>query len=97
MNSPQTKVIIILIGVLLAAVGVSVLVVWILPAGEETELTVPEVGVDSEEVSLTPPTTGFNLKVLQTAGYVALDKQPIVEKALPVQPPATTGKANPFL
>jgi hypothetical protein len=97
MNSPQTKVIIVLVGLLLAVVAVSVLVVWVLPSGDEAPFPAPDEVGGSEEASLPPPTTGFNLKVLQTAGYVALDKQPIIEKALPVQPPATTGKANPFL
>lgn len=39
----------------------------------------------------------FNLDVLQQQAYQLINKQLVREGALPVAPPATPGKANPFL
>ena len=48
------------------------------------------------------PSTGtanavFNLGIFERSSYNILNHQLINEGALPVQPPPTTGKANPFL
>lgn len=41
--------------------------------------------------------SGINLEVLGRQTYQLLNKQLIKEGALPVAPPVTSGKANPFL
>lgn len=66
----------------------------IAPAVEETpEATAPPAGGPAAD------STGgaFDLGVLQRTGYKSLDLRPIQDGLLPIKPPATTGKANPFL
>ncbi|MEX1997899.1 MAG: hypothetical protein WEA04_04485 [Candidatus Andersenbacteria bacterium] len=93
MANKQTRVIIILSAVLIAAALVSALVLSLLPSqSQPTGPSSPLPGELSED-----STSGFNLQFLQTASYLSLDKQLIISGALPVQPPAATGKANPFL
>lgn len=99
MANKQARLIVVLAGVLLAVVGASVVLLMVLP--EQNPSTEP---LDTEE-----PTTGeapvggeavsdrINLAPLDTTLYRALDKSSIQQGALPVQPPAATGKANPFI
>lgn len=106
----QRKVIVFLA---LAAALVAVVVVWWMwftPTSTfPLDTSVPIAPVASEEpapsaapfdTTLTPQATSggaFNLDVLQRTGYKSLDLRPIQDGLLPIKPPATTGKANPFL
>lgn len=88
-TSPQRMTIIILGAVLLAAVAVGA-VIYFAP----TLNLNPETAVapESQEVS----DTGFNTAVLSKPDYTALDASMFTRGLLPVQPPATAGKQNPF-
>lgn len=110
MANSQTRLIIVLGAVLLAVIAVSSVVLLLLPSEDTADITepfaVPEdaLTTTSQEETITSDTTpstlsteGFDLRVLQSAGYLSLDKLPIQEGALPVPPPGGVGKANPFL
>ena len=86
----QRKLIIILGIILLAVVVVSSLVLFMLP--EEGSQPIPSSPTPQNGIS-----TGFNTRVLQRSGYTLLNTTLIQNGFLPVRPPATTGKANPFL
>lgn len=89
MAERQQRVIIILVAVLIAAAVVAGILWWMLP-GE------PAVQQDLTQTQARPG-GGFDLGVFNRSGYTAIDQRLIREGALPVQPPAGTGKANPFL
>ena len=55
------------------------------PSAPVTTSTTPSAGA------------GFDLSILQRSDYKLLDQGPIQNGQLPVHPPATVGKANPFL
>lgn len=98
----QTTVITLLIGVLLAVLASSVVILWLVPDAVVGPETTVESRDEAAALPVVPPPQnvpehGFNVSVLETAAYLLLDKQPVTEGALPVRPPATTGKANPFL
>lgn len=88
MANQSNRVVVILIALLVAVMAVGAVVWWVLPGGS---------GGPAEQSVRDPESLGFNVRVLQTGGFLALDKQLITEGALPVQPPPNTGKANPFL
>lgn len=101
MASRQTRLMVILVAVLLAVVLASVTILWLLPASSPTAeepiaANSPEVG-DEPGNEQSSQAEGLDLAPVQRAGWRALDTQPILEGALPVQPPAVVGKANPFL
>jgi hypothetical protein len=89
MASSAQKTVLLLTAILLAVLAVSGLVLWLLPT------TTP----DSAPLFVSPAPGGPTLDtaVLQKPAYLRLDPQPIREGAVPVQPPAGVGKANPFL
>lgn len=100
MASHQTQLILVLVAVLLAVVLASAAVLWLLPAGEAippadlTDQTMP----GPAEVPPAPAASGgFNTAVLRSSRYTTLDQQLVTDGSLPVQPPASIGKANPFL
>lgn len=85
MESSNTRLIIILSVVLaLVIAGSAALLYWL-----------PSAGRTPAPPALASET--FNLQVLQRAGYTSLDQHLIGAGQLPVAPPATAGKANPFL
>ncbi len=103
-SETQTRMIVVLVGILLAVVAVSVVILKLLPDGgtgpiAPTTDTTTQATTSTDAVtpvSTGSDTTGFNLRVLQTSGYLGLDRQAVSEGALPVQAPLTAGKANPF-
>lgn len=100
MNRVITILIIVLLIVLGALVGL-----WLLPRAQDEPLFVSPAPSPQPETPLfsdTPPpattdTRVFNLDVLRGTLYQSLNHQLIDNGSLPVQPPAATGKANPFL
>lgn len=96
-GSPN-KIVMILTGVLLLVIAASIGVLLILPGDDSDSLSV--TGTDTPLLRDTPPsstTQSFDLTVTQRQSYQILNKQLVHEGALPVQPPVSTGKANPFL
>lgn len=94
----SNKVIMILTGVLLVVIAASMGVLLILPDDETG--SAPATSTDTPLLRDTPPsstTQSFDLTVTQRQSYQTLNKQLVHEGALPVQPPVSTGKANPFL
>lgn len=86
----QKKTMLIVGGIVAAVVIVLIIVVsWF--TGSPASVPVDQTGIPAESSG------GFDLSVLQRAGYKALDQRPIQDGLLPVPAPATTGKANPFL
>lgn len=95
----------------LAAALVAVVVVswiWFTPTSTfPLDTSVPIAPITEEEAATLPepsaPTSAaasggaFDLDVLGRTGYKSLDLRPIQDGLLPIKPPATTGKANPFL
>ncbi len=88
--SPQRMTIIILGAVLLAAVAVGA-VIYFAPTLNLTP---------QDDVGLAPLSpegeVGFDTAVLTHPDYAALDTSLFARGLLPVQPPATAGKQNPF-
>lgn len=95
--SPQRMTIIILGAVLLAAVAVGA-VIYFTP----TLNVNPETAVVLEDQEGPAPYrdavtgTGFDTAVLTKPEYTSLDASLFTRGLLPVQPPATAGKPNPF-
>lgn len=82
--------------VLLVVIAVSAAALFFLPGKAPG---IPETPSDSP-VPAPPGGSGgdsFNLQVLQRSDYQALNAGLLQSGLLPVQPPAITGKANPFL
>jgi len=86
----MNKTIIVLGGALLAVIIVGTLIIFLLPSGNQLDPSA-QTGPPAEN------TTNFNTNVLQKPEYLRLNQQPIREGAVPVQPPAVVGKANPFI
>ncbi len=102
-RTQQQKLIITLGAVLVAVLVASGVVVYIVSTSSEEEvdpLFVDEASTGSDETDTPAPAgnqTGFNTTPLQRNEYTSLNAQLIQSGQLPVQPPAATGKANPFL
>lgn len=92
----QTRLIVILVGILIAIAAISLFLLWYLP-GLISPKPISDNDLPGTTDTLQPITTTFNTNVLQTSDYLLLDTQLIKEGSLPVQPPAGVGKANPFL
>lgn len=97
MPASQTKIVIILTAVLLAVVAASVGLLLLLPGS-----TTPDASLLTPSPAFTPiiPAASggsFNFSVFQQAAFQSLDLRLVADGSLPVQPPAGTGKANPFL
>lgn len=87
----QQKTIILLVAILLAVVATSVAVLLLLPGDDDAA----PAEIVTTNTNTSP--TNFNTSVLERSDYRALDQRLVEENALPVQPPAEIGKANPFL
>ncbi|MEK7556799.1 MAG: hypothetical protein AAB538_02365 [Patescibacteria group bacterium] len=93
MPNQKPNIIVILGGLLLLVVVGAAAVWWFLPSAEP--LTPP-----SAERPSPPAAQGgavFDLKLFDRSQYQGLSHQLIETGSLPVQAPAGTGKANPFL
>lgn len=92
MATTLPKNIIVIGGILAAAVVGAAIIVYMLSSAptnvplEPQDTAVPVIDGD-----------GFDLNVLQRPGYKALDQRAVQDGLLPVKPPQTPGKANPFL
>lgn len=77
---------------LLAVIGVSLGLVFLLPddgAGSQTVTGQADSGAAAGGV--------FDLRVFDRQDYQSIDKRLVEDGTLPVKPPAAIGKANPFL
>lgn len=83
------KTVIFLFAVLLALVVAGAAVLFLLPEDSSNPEETP--------VPTGTLTTGLDTSILESTNYTQLDASLIQQGALPVKPPATTGKANPFL
>lgn len=90
----QKQTIIVLVAAFVGVIAVSMVVLLVLP---DASAPVSEDALQSPATGVSTSATGFNLGVLDRTGYKMLDQTPIQNGALPVLPPPTTGKANPFL
>ncbi len=100
MAAQKNKIIILLGITLVIVIGVSVGVVIFLPSGgssQSSESVVSSTPGKSTGITANETEVKFDLSVFQTAAYQLLNIQPVQDGSLPVQPPATTGKTNPFL
>ena len=95
MPKQQAQFLIVVVGILLAVVAASVVLLMAVP--QPAGPTSPPDAPTGEGVEENPLNAGISLEILQSTGYRLLDKTSIQQGALPVQPPAVTGKANPFL
>lgn len=87
MNNPKSKVIPWLTAILVAVALAVFALFWLLPQP-----------LPSPPVSSTSPTLeDLEAAVFERSSYQQLNFQVINTGSLPVQPPAGTGKANPFL
>lgn len=94
----QNKLVIGLAILLALVLAISLAVVFLWPTA--TAPVAPDSSISPFSSDATPPLdTGaaFDVRVFQQPQYQTLDQRLIQEGALPVQPPATTGKANIFL
>lgn len=92
MNTPIEQKNIIIAGIVLAVLAAAGIAIFTLSGtGQPEIISEPDQGI--------PILTGngFDLGVLQRAGYKAINQQPVQDGLLPVKPPQTDGKANPFL
>ena len=96
MALPRTKIIIGLTLVLIVVIGVSVGLLITVPSGEERESAPEATPAAGRPTSPSTTPAGFNLNVFQTQAYQLLNQQLIEDGSLPVTPPTTVGKANPF-
>lgn len=101
-RSQQQKMIIVLAAVLIAALLASGIVVYVISTSstEEVDPLFADQPTDSASDATPAPTsdqTGFDTAPLKRNDYTSLNAQLIQAGQLPVQPPAGTGKANPFL
>ncbi|MBI3250552.1 MAG: hypothetical protein HYZ61_01720 [Candidatus Andersenbacteria bacterium] len=84
------KTIIFLSAILLAVLVAGGAIIFLLPNGNTPV-------VNDNPTPTTTFGTGLDTSVLESSDYNQLDAALIQQGALPVKPPATTGKANPFL
>lgn len=89
----QKQTIIMLVSALLAVVAVSAVVLFLLPSESSIRNNVSTTTTSNTSVV----SDGFDLNILDRSDYRALNQAPIQNGSLPVAPPATSGKANPFL
>lgn len=82
------KTIVIMLAVLLALVAVGGVIIFLLPA-EPSVPTTPDTAVSVPQ--------RLDTTILERTDYTGLDTSLLQQGALPVLPPATVGKANPFL
>ncbi len=86
----NNRVIVILVGVLFAVVSAAAALYFLLPSNSQT-------GSNNVTSTTATPTVGFDISVFQKQTYQQLNRQLMQAGTLPVQPPTTAGKANPFL
>lgn len=94
MLKEMPKNIIVIAGLLGAVVLGAGVIVYLLSGGTPTPTQTTQ---PTDSGTATLDGDGFDLKVLQRNGYKALDQRPVQDGLLPVKPPQTPGKANPFL
>ncbi|MEX1111871.1 MAG: hypothetical protein WEC84_00250 [Candidatus Andersenbacteria bacterium] len=93
----QRVLIISLSSILLLVIVASAVVLLYLPGDEDAAAPGQGVGAPLTGVPASSNGNTFNTSVLNTSGYTSLDVSLIQSGRLPVKPPVTTGKANPFL
>lgn len=97
------RIITILVVILIVVVVVAGATFWLLPdspGGSPLSFPTPtssQPPLFSDAPVVPESGQPFNLNVLQGGLYQSLNHKIITDGALPVQPPAVTGKANPFL
>lgn len=89
MIQPKSKTIPILAGLFFAVVVAAAALLWLLPG--QPKMVAPE-----NPLLVLPPAT-LDVSLFNRSAYQQLNLQVITSGSLPVQPPATVGKANPFL
>lgn len=101
----MSRLITILIVILIIVIIAAGAIVWLLPS-QPPSTTTPSSTAEplfADDTLPPSPTPGaangriFNVEVLRSTLYQSLNHQLIDSGALPVQPPAAIGKANPFL
>ncbi len=83
----------VVVGGIIAAVIVGAGIITYLLTGTSSE---PPSVASPDETTPQIDNQSFDLRVLQRAGYKALDQRPVQDGLLPVKPPQLPGKANPF-
>lgn len=93
MAQPKTNLVAILVLLLLLVVAGSAAVLWFLPGAEPAPVS------PAPPSSLTPDAGSavFNLRLFDRGVYQTLNLKLVSDGSLPVKPPASAGKANPFL
>jgi hypothetical protein len=89
-NNSNNRLVLVLVGILLAVVSASAALYLLLPS--DTELNQKSA---TPEETITP--ANFDISVFEKQGYQQLNRQLMQAGVLPVQPPSNVGKANPFL
>lgn len=105
MASRSSSLIIVLVAVLLAVVAGSGVVVWFFTSNQSGQVPSPlaefvETAPTADSLAERTPPPGdatFNTAILRSSRYSTLDVGLVTSGALPVQPPSSVGKANPFL
>ena len=97
MAEQENKLVVILAGVLLAIVVVAGAVFILVPGDDEPSDEVVTTAINSDVQTPSSTARGFDLTVLQQRAFQLLNRQLVLEGALPVQAPAAIGKANAFL
>lgn len=97
MAEQDNKVVVILAGVLLAIMVVAGAVFLFLPSGDDSSDEVVTTLINPDAQAPSGTARGFDLTVLRQRAFQLLNRQLVLEGALPVQAPAEIGKANPFL
>jgi hypothetical protein len=91
--TPQRMTIIILSAVLLAAAAVGLVIYFTTATSPQYQEPVTEVPTTTDA----PVASGdFNTAVLQSPAYGKLDNSIFTRGLIPVQPPTSAGKPNPF-
>jgi hypothetical protein len=91
-TTSQRRLIAVLVMVLVLVITASVAVLFLLP-GQEASVSQPSF---DGQMPVSTDRSGFDLTVLERGDYQALNIGLLDSGLLPVQPPAATGKANPF-
>lgn len=89
MAAPNQRFIGMAVALLVVVVGAAVAVLYLVPGG-------PGSSGGDEQLPAAAPKE-FNLQVLDRTVYKSLNQTLIQSGQLPVRPPTTAGKANPFL
>lgn len=91
------KTIVLLTAVLLALVAVSGVLLFVFsPSDSDTTVTETPSSAADIDTNLIE-TRGVDTSIFSQNGYTSLDTSLIQQGVLPVRPPATVGKGNPFL